>query len=262
MIRCNRWLCMLGLAGLGWPLAAQGALSDAEEQALIPEAPAGCLLDEDGLLDRHPERRDAIVERLRAFEQEHGFAVYVAVYGSIIGSDLPRRARLHFDQWIGPDRDGIVVALETDTLSWEVVTPGTHYARPAPGSASQSRLPDHRMLPILAELRVTLEGVENRVDFLDRTTEILAERVGEFLRAEPAAKGSGLMWRFAAVLLGLGVVIVLAGVFVGRRLRFAEERARERFYFPEVMVGTRLGAPFGGGRQSVVDFSRNRAARP
>ena len=70
------------------------------------------------------------------------------------------------------------------------------------------------------------------------------------------------MLRLVAVLLVVGLVITGMGIFVHRRMRVVEERAREQFFFPDVTVGSRLGAPFCGGRQSVVDFSRRQAAGP
>ena len=38
-------------------------------------------------------------------------------------------------------------------------------------------------------------------------------------------------------------------------MRKADEKARESFYFPEVLVRSRLGANFGGGKVAVVNFA-------
>jgi uncharacterized membrane protein YgcG len=257
MIRSHPWVIALGLV-LAAPLAAQGTDEEARERARLPEPPTDYLLDAAELLNRHPERRAAISDRLRAFHAAHDLPVYVAIYGTLIDSTLSRRSRLLFDRWVGPDRDGIVIVFEADSNQREIVTPGTQYARPASASASLSRLPDHLMIPILAELRVTLEGVEDRVDFVDRSTEILTERVAGLLEEKPSEANRDKILRFVAVTLAVGVVLALLGVFVSRRLRRLEEKARQRFYFPEVMVGTRLGAPYAGGRHSEVDFSGTR----
>lgn len=115
-----------------------------------------------------------------------------------------------------------------------------------------TRLPPYRLLPIIRDLRQELGEEGDRVEYLDQLTEILTNRLGESLAAEPEGAGATLKY------IGLGAAgaaaLCLVGFFVNRRLRAAEERARIRFFFPEVHVATRLGAPSGGGRTSVVRF--------
>lgn len=262
MIRGYRLVVLVGLF-LTAPLGAQISDSEARALAKLPDPPSDHLLDVGGLFERHPERRQIISERLLKMETEHDLPVYVAVYAGLIDSTLSRRARLLYDKWIGPDRDGLLLVYNTDTREREIVTPRNGHASLRDGEGILSRLPAYQMIPILAELRATLKGVEDRVDFLDRTTEILVARLDELLRERPAATGDRFVLGLVAVVLVIGLVLTLFGVFANRRLREADERVRERFYFPEVTVGIRLGAPFCGGRLSVVDFSRNqnRAAK-
>ncbi len=261
MISCNRRVLLPILLGLGLasPLAAQISDSDARELARLPGPPADHILDVAEIFKRHPDRYEEISRRLRRLHEEHDLPVYLAIYAGILDSNLNRRSRLLYDKWIGPDRDGVVVVYESDTRGREIVTPSSKFANLEESTGRLSRLPDYQMIPILAELQVTLEGVEDRVDFLDRTTEILAVRLDALMKEKPAGIGDRSNLKLVAVTLAIGVALTLLGVLGNRRLRVVEENARERFYFPDVTVGARLGAPFCGGCQSIVDFSSNRS---
>ncbi|NIP96786.1 MAG: hypothetical protein GWO24_26455, partial [Akkermansiaceae bacterium] len=246
-------LLSLTLAG-GAPLAAQVVDSDTRELARLPAAPPDHILDAGELFQRHPDRRRAISERLRRLKREHDLPVYLAVYAGILDSSISQRARLIYEKWIGADREGVVVVYNTDTLEREIVTPGSGYAGPA-GSGSSSRLPDYQMIPILAELKLTLEGVEDRIVFLDRSMEILADRLDALLRKPEPRIADRPALKLVAIMLVVGVGLTLLGFYGNRRLHLAEKKAREQYLFPEVSMSIRLGAPFGGGCQSVVGFS-------
>lgn len=256
MIRCSFLFVLVGIF-LTAPLGAQISDPEARERALLPDPPADFLLDHGQIFERHPERKQALAERLQNFAAEHDLPIYVVVYAGLIDSTLPRRARLLYDKWIGPDRDGVVLVFNSDTRSHELLTPRQGHASLRDGTGRVTRLADYNLIPILAELRVTLEGIEDRLDYLDRSTEILCIRLGQVLATKPAGITDRSVLKLGAFTLGLGLVLTLLGIFANRRLRRADQRARERFYFPEVTVGVRLGAPFCGGRLSVVEFSRS-----
>lgn len=252
MIRCYLLLLLLSIA------PAPGAqVPDAVTREInaLPEAPLNYLLDEGDLFGRHPHQFEMIAERLVAFVSAHDLPVYVVVYAGLMDSNLIRRANFLFDKWIGPEGDGVVLVYNSDTMEYQLVLPQKGLASFRDGQGSPARLLEFQLSPIDRELEVTLDGVEDRIDYLNRTTEILCQRLDEILSQEPSRIVDRSSMNLVAVVLGIGVVLTLLGVFANRRLRRAEERIRERFYFPDVTVGARLGAPFCGGRYSVVDFS-------
>lgn len=253
MIRFLAWLGMVTWMVTS-PLAAQLSDSLARERARLPDAPSDYLLDQAGLFERDPVRREAMVQRLEDMAARHDLPVYVAIYGTILDSTLQRRSRLLYDRWVGPDRDGIVVVYEADSRQYEIVSPVSQYGQRGLVTG-QSRLPEYRMIEIEAAIRVTLEGVGGRLDYIDRLVEILTQSLSDILVRQPSGDSQSGLVRFWAITLLVGLAVAVAGLWANRRLRVAEERARARFYFPEVMVGTRLGAPYCGGRRSVVDFS-------
>ena len=70
-------------------------------------------------------------------------------------------------------------------------------------------------------------------------------------RPEGATKGR-------TVLLAIGLIAAagLVALFVVAGLKRAEAKSLERYVFPKISVGTRLGAPYGGGKISSRSFGR------
>jgi hypothetical protein len=60
------------------------------------------------------------------------------------------------------------------------------------------------------------------------------------------------------IVLAIGLISVagLVSLLVVAGLRRAEARSLERYVFPKIAVGGRLGAPYGGGKVSSRSFGR------
>lgn len=182
MIRCYLLLLLLSIA------PAPGAqVPDAVTREInaLPEAPLNYLLDEGDLFGRHPHQFEMIAERLVAFVSAHDLPVYVVVYAGLMDSNLIRRANFLFDKWIGPEGDGVVLVYNSDTMEYQLVLPQKGLASFRDGQGSPARLLEFQLSPIDRELEVTLDGVEDRIDYLNRTTEILCQRLDEILSQEP-----------------------------------------------------------------------------
>ena len=61
----------------------------------------------------------------------------------------------------------------------------------------------------------------------------------------------------AVATVALGGVLGLLGLGGAKFLRKSEIETRRQCYFPDVVVGGRLGASFGGGRLAVVDYMKS-----
>jgi hypothetical protein len=90
----------------------------------------------------------------------------------------------------------------------------------------------------------------------------LTERVvGEFeaaLGRVEAPGGRAATLRFALVLVGLIAGLGLVALLAVRWFAAAGRRAGRSHRFPEVEVGRRLGAPYGGGRVIAGSFREPR----
>lgn len=251
-------LLLFGAAGF---LVGQGTVGSVKEVKELPPAPPTFVHDGAGLFDRYPERLQTITTRLQEFQAQQNLPFYIAVYGGIIDSYILRRGRLLHDKWVGPGQDGIVLIYDIDTNDYEVVLPSSGQADSEQEDEFLSRLVDYKMIPILADLKVALAGEKDRVEFVDRSSLHLTERMGVLLTETTEEKNSRSTTYLLVGMLG-GALLLGAIVFVFyRRFRRVEKKAREQFYFPDIRVGTRLGAPFGGGRSSVVTYQGSEGPR-
>ncbi len=260
-MRAVRRLLCAGLVTCCWlfgAAACPGQLTDSLGRLKVdlPMPPPSHVLDVAGLFDRHPEKLREISGMLRDLEAKHGVPVYLAVYGGLLRGGVTDQAKVLFDTWIDEGEDGMIVVCDTDTQQLDVGLPVASFRRMEDDAAMMSRLPDVEVIPILFELKEKLAGREDRVDYLVEMTEHLTMRLDEVLSVR---RGGGLdrdSWMIAGITLLVGGGLALLGWLASRRLQGAEEKAREQFFFPDVLVGVRLGAQNGGGRVAVRSFGK------
>lgn len=221
----------------------------------MPVAPPGHVLDAGEVFVRHPDKLEEISTALKEIEKEHGVPVYLVVYSGLIRTSVTRQARDLFDLWVGPGKDGIVVVCDTDEARVDLGLPTTSYDSLGE-DPHISRLPDSEIVPIVRELKRDVDGTAEPVVYIPKMVEILTARLDEVLSVEKA-KGwkDASSWKVGLATILLGILVGVIGFWVSRYLRLAEEKAREQFFFPEVLVPSRLGANFGGGKVAVVQFA-------
>jgi hypothetical protein len=233
------------------------ALCGQDETFVAPPAPEDRLFEDSRVLVRDPARRQAIVEALAALEEKHGFRMYCALYDSLIGSTPADRARELQAAWLGR-QPGMVLVLETDSRVFQVgqappesreIEPGSRLELAGPADLSPSDL-----AALIAGLEVPLREARDSAAFAETLSVGMARAVSTVLderAARPEGDGKARMIVLAIGLIaavGLGALLVVAG------LKRAEARSQERYVFPKVHVGTRLGAPYGGGKISARSF--------
>ena len=59
-----------------------------------------------------------------------------------------------------------------------------------------------------------------------------------------------------AVFSGFVIVIAIIGMLIRQLLLSSSKRSSQRYYFPDVQVAQRLGAPYGGGWVSEKSFAQ------
>lgn len=209
----------------------------------LPEAP------KDGILDAaevfQPEKRQALATKLGAFRESHRFHVYISTYTFVYGEDANQRAERLGGKWL-KGKQGAVIVLDRGGaenspvvgMNWvchdenhklpyqTIINLMLHAKRQA--EAQPANQPEER-------LRVAAEEI------MSSYTRLHAEQQ-EALNASGVGQLKILGGVVALMFLCLGI-LMLAQRFQ-RKAAIAEE---ECYLFPQVEVGTRYGAPFGGG---------------
>ena len=241
-------LALLAAEGLAANSLAAGGLN-------MPLPPPSHVLDAGQVFVRHPEKLEEISKSLKALEKKHGVPVYLAVYSGLIRTSVARQSKDLFDLWVGDSQDGIVVVCDTDHSRIDLGLPKASYYPTGDERAKSTRLPESRVVPIVRELKRDVDGSADPVDYLSHAVEILTMRLDELLSVEPQSWRDGSAWKVGVVTVVSCILLAILGFWASRFLRKADEKARESFHFPEVLVRSRLGANFGGGKVAVVNFA-------
>lgn len=228
-----------------------------EEDFTPPPPPADGILDEARILARDPARHRAIAEALGDLESKHGFRMYFVLYDSLISSSARERAKVLQEAWLG-EKPGIVLVLETDRGTFnfgqanpkqEQIAPGQHLERPDPKSISAFALAD-----VIRELEPQLKEARDRGEFSEKLGIGVAQGILRSLDERAAETPGGTRVRMVVLAIGLLAGTGLIALLVVAGLKRAESKSQERYLFPKVQVGTRLGAPYGGGKVSSRNF--------
>ena len=245
------WLCVLGL--MVAPATAQ-----IPEEMELPVEPSGCVLDDARLFSLEPERLDALSKQVAAVSERTGFEVKVAIFNTLIGVEREELAHALEVEWL-TDGPGAVLLIESDGGQWDVAWVAPPVITAMDGGMMPQLLDND--LPqtdrVLLENRMqdlppmetgSLDGAERLVTtFLDG---IEASIIRPNERAE-----QGDPIRLIVLGIGLLAAFALATLLLVTLLRRFDRQVKERFVFPDVRVGMRLGAPFGGGKISSRSFA-------
>ena len=253
---------MRGIVAVLLSIRAMCAVAFAQEEEFIaPPPPADGVLDEARILAREPERHRAIAEAIGEVQAKHGFRLYYALYDSLISSSAGERAMQLQQAWLG-DKPGIVLVLETDRGVFrfgqappkqEKIGPGGVIERSDPAS-----IPASALVEILRGIEEPLRESKDRGEFSEKLGIGVAQGIGKVLDEQAAEPEGGTRLRMVVLAIGLLAGTGLAALLVVAGLKRAESKSRERFLFPKVTVGMRLGAPYGGGKISSRSFGERR----
>jgi len=230
-----------------------------EENFVPPPPPEDRVLDESRVLARDGERRREIVAALEELEAKHGFRIYYVLYSSLYGRSLNERARQLQMAWLG-DKPGLVMVLETDSRTYRFAMPAPLQKEIGPGTKLE--MPESTDISLL-DLSIVVRGLEGSLmtaedsaDYAKRLATGVAAGVSAVFD-EQAARPEGVP-KGRMVVLAIGVIAAtgLVALLVVAGLKRAEAKSLQRYVFPKITVGTRLGAPYGGGKVSSRSFGR------
>lgn len=234
----------------------------AEDEAFMPPpAPVDRLHDESRVLVRDEERRRAIVDALADLEAKHGFRLYFVIYDSLYGRSVNERARQLQDAWLR-DQAGMILVLESDSRTFRFglppppqreIEPGTKLE--VPGATDLSQLD---LSTVVRGLEGSLKTAGDGGEFALRLGTGIAGGVSTVFDERAARPETADKGRMILLAIGLFAVAGLVALLVVAGLKRAEARSLERYVFPKISVGIRLGAPYGGGKISSRNFGRGK----
>ncbi len=238
-------------------LAGQARVTDALAGGSLemPLPPPSHVLDAGDVFARNPEKLVEISKGLKQLEKKHGVQVYLVVYSGLLRTSVAGQAKDLCDLWIGEETDGIVVVCNTDDARVALGRPRATFHSTEDEPLRMTRLPDSRIVPIIRELKREIDRDADPADFVSQVAGILTTRLDELLSVEPTGWRDGSAWIVGVATVVVVVLLGALGFWISRSMQHAEEKARERFYFPEVLVRSRLGANCGGGKTAVVHYA-------
>lgn len=217
--------------------------------------PSLFVLDADDLFQTDPDTLEVIQDRLGEFYDRHRLPIYLAIHAGLITSTPGERAEELRREWLG-DRYGFVLVFDTDTGELGLGRPieTIREGADADPATAMSRIPSYELIEVMLKVRESMEDNPDPIAHLDQLTKRLVQEFDACLARleKPGPRGPKLM--FALAVIGVIAIIALAALFAVRWFSRSEEQAGRLRWFPDVLVGHRLGAPCGGGRISSRSF--------
>lgn len=227
---------------------------------LIPVAPQNHVLDEANMFPRHPEILEEMQASLSRMEQKHDFPVYLATYYNAYDMTLQELADKLYAAWVGESGQGMVIVYQLDPVI-SGYNPAIAYNKgigfnPDFPSASESIvMPGRDVDALLKKVFVSINGRSGgHIALISSLIHGIEREIDHYHKLEPTSWNDTENLKLMAVFLGVVVSLGLMGVFAWKLLYPANARSRRVYYFPEVTVEPRLGAPYGGSQVSEKSF--------
>jgi uncharacterized membrane protein YgcG len=253
----GHWLLLGCLLLALRPAAGQSPGSGGGFFADFPTTPpASYVLDEADLFRHDTASLRRISERLAGFDTRHRMPIYLVVYAGLIGTTAAQRAVDLHKAWLG-ERYGFVLVFDSDSGDLGLgrpFEPDRAVANEAARAAATGRIPSYELLEIMLRVNERMESAADRVQHLDRMTNGIVNEFEACLERLEAPASRAERLRFGLIVVGVIAGIALVALVATRWWSQAEAHAGRAYRFPSVLVGQRLGAPYGGGRVSSRQF--------
>ncbi len=215
--------------------------------AALPPAPVDGIRDDAHILSERAQQ--TMVTEMKAFTERTGLRIFLDTNTFLESSTNARiRAKQLLTAWSG-EKAGVLVCM--DRTSQE--PPGIQVS-----DQVWKRSSEPEVLAAIDEASVILSGP--KVDEVAVVTG-LRSLMEKLVKLDQLAGARTKIWRPSDKLLAGGfLACVLIGglitLLVSKRLKRTEGELATQHYFPDVSVGQRFGAPFGGGVIVEVSYRR------
>jgi hypothetical protein len=220
----------------------------------LPPAPADFVYDGTRVLGE--EERASLVSALSRFRLERGIAVYVAVFGYLLGESIDERATRLKEEWTG-GAPGVVV----------IYVRGSEQLTFATTEGMESSLSRDDMVEIFSRAAVAARGDPgDGRSHAGRVTVASEQLLAELGKRLDEAETTRRAFRKRLAVMAAGFMAVLAGlvaggVWAGRWWGRVSSRGEGIYYFPRVQVPPRFGAGSGGGVMADAQVGARRRSR-
>ncbi len=215
--------------------------------------PADGLVDRAGLGHRNPELVAKLKEDIRLLKDEHAFSLYIVLESVLVSGNPQLMASRLRKSWV-PRGDGMVLVFEMDTRSLGI---GQSFELEVdPTKAPPGQVPSYETNSILENAR---DGVDSSSAETILETFVTRMTVGynEYFLRKDAPVPQERSVKLGLIIIGGAAALALLGLMAALLVRRSDGRSGGRcYYFPEVQVSERLGAPYGGGEISSRRFGR------
>ena len=231
--------------------------SESASDTTLP--PDNQILDQANVFLDHPDVLAEMVGRLSRMKADYEYPVYLAVYYNVLDASLRERADQLYESWIGDSGRGMVIVYQLDPVVYGD-NPAMAYHKgdgldPHFGGGS-SPIPERDMIAMLTKVSPQV-GSDTGAHHSSISALVLALEA-EITRYHDIPAAS---WRdldsliMIAVFSGFVIAIPLIGMLIRRLLLSSSNESRKTYYFPDVQVAYRLGAPYGGGWVSEKSYA-------
>ena len=215
--------------------------------------PADGLVDHAGLGLRNPALVAKLREDIRQLRDDHGFQLYILLESVLVSGDPQLLAGRLRRSWI-PKGDGMVLVFEMDTRSLGI---GQSFEQEVdPTKAPVGQVPSYETNLILEKAWTNVNATSAELMLETFASQVVDGYNEYFLRKnQPVSRDRSV--KMGLIIVGGAAALALLGLMAGLLVRRSDNRGGGRcFYFPEVRVSERLGAPYGGGEVSSRRFGR------
>ncbi len=222
--------------------------------------PENHILDEAEVFAKSPRILSEIVTSLSAMKQDHNYPVYLVIYHHVLDSSLRERADQLYESWIGDSERGMVIVYQLDPVAYGD-NPALAYHKGDGlefGIDDQSHpIPERDIATMLAKVMPQQRrAFESHPIMLKSLVLGLESEIADYHDIPPASWANAEGLTMIAVFSGFIIVIALIGMLVRQLLIASSHQSDRKYYFPEVQVSERLGAPYGGGWISEKSFDQ------
>ncbi|BDS06017.1 hypothetical protein NT6N_10570 [Oceaniferula spumae] len=231
---------------------AQGSEGEAKP---LPAAPANHVLDLSDTFRENPTKLAELTATLKRIEEQHGYLVYLALYYNVLDGTVQSRADALYKAWLGDEKRGLVLVYQSDpAVDGKNIAASYYRGTGLADDAVSGLIPDQKMSEIL---RSALAAQSKGQDTSDRSITIVSgveREMNEYFASDPSTWKDSANLKLMAIFFGVILALALLGMFLWKRSSTADVAAHKHYYFPDVDVASRLGAPYGGGWVSEKSF--------
>lgn len=254
-------LCVMAAVVL-WPNAMDASQSQSlgeqfNEANLEGAPPQNHVVDHARVFDKHPASLAKVVDSLTRMSADFGYPVYLVLYKNVPDASLRERADELYEKWIGQSGRGMVVVHQLDPVVYGdnpamAFHKGDGLDLPAEGASAP--IPERDILAILSRINPRYGDKARLHDDLGIWALALEREMGLYLDVKPQGWKDAENLMLIAVFAGFVITIPLVGMLIHRLFLASSNEAGKTYYFPEVHIARRLGAPYGGGWTSERSF--------